>query len=729
MHNKNQPHLSEIYLKDFLRKRFRKVFLILHSCPMKSVLYFTGITFFIFHFSIANAIEVGGHLTEDTTWSPDNNPYLVTEILYVDSGVTLTILPGTEIKVSGASCTSWQDMNQNFWLYDSVSIAKFIQIDGKIIAEGTEQDTIIFTIMQDIPNYNWGTIYITEDAELCRFKYCKIENSCVIGIAVSYISKGLAFFNGKGSVRNCDFVNNAVGISSSSFSKNIEIINNNFLINNNINPFLLSLWKNHIMSYRNVNSDSPDLLVCNNNFTGYDSYCTTISRHISFAQNNISNCSETDAIGYYYDNTFNNCDYAIRTGSEGDSLYIKNNRFIGGIDGININHAYVEISDNYFEGCDLDTGLQCSGKVFNNMIEEGNVRTSGYLEVYNNIGFAGEDGIIVTYRNEMCNNNLSIQNQYAFDGAFSSFFNNCIFIANEEISNNGVSGNPIFRNCILDFELPPECIDGGGNIWVDSLQAQTLFEDIQNGDFHLIEGSLAIDAGFDTLSYYYPFDMDYNHRVCDGNNNGSAIIDIGPYEYNSPALGGIEGNTYNPINGDPVDYVLLKINNQPGEFTFTDSLGNFQYKLPAGTYDVYAERVFYEDVIEYEVEVFDGQFTQVLIPMLETVDVDDNVIPKSEFLISNLANFPNPFNPSTSISFSLTTEFTESTELIIYNLKGQKVKTLECGESLSTTADGVGYSISWNGTDSNNKSVASGIYLYRLSTGKSSATKKMLLLK
>jgi hypothetical protein len=67
---------------------------------------------------------------------------------------------------------------------------------------------------------------------------------------------------------------------------------------------------------------------------------------------------------------------------------------------------------------------------------------------------------------------------------------------------NFLYGNPIFRNCILDFELPPECIDGGGNIWVDSLQAQTLFEDIQNGDFHLIESSLAIDAGFDTTGYY-----------------------------------------------------------------------------------------------------------------------------------------------------------------------------------------------------------------------------------
>ncbi|MBI9032649.1 hypothetical protein JEZ13_11700 [bacterium] len=51
------------------------------------------------------SIEVGGHLSEDTVWSPENNPYQVTEILYIDAGVTLTILPGTEVKISGASLT------------------------------------------------------------------------------------------------------------------------------------------------------------------------------------------------------------------------------------------------------------------------------------------------------------------------------------------------------------------------------------------------------------------------------------------------------------------------------------------------------------------------------------------------------------------------------------------------------------------------------------------------
>jgi hypothetical protein len=265
-------------------------------------------------------------------------------------------------------------------------------------------------------------------------------------------------------------------------------------------------------------------------------------------------------------------------------------------------------------------------------------------------------------------------------------------------------------------------IDGGGNIWVDSVQAQELFEDIENGNFHLIEGSLAIDAGFDTLGYYYPFDMDYNHRIWDGDNNISAIIDIGPYEYNSPSFGGIEGYTYNPSSNDRVDYVLLKINNQLGEFTFSDSIGNFLYKLPDGIYDVYAERVFYDDVIEYQVEVIDGQFTQIAIPMFETVDVVEQTIPNHSSQISNLTNYPNPFNPTTTIEFSIQND--NNVELSIFNIKGQKVKTL-INEELQKGK----HTAIWSSFDDNNKPVSSGIYLYKIKVGKQELVKRMLLLK
>ena len=94
----------------------------------------------------------------------------------------------------------------------------------------------------------------------------------------------------------------------------------------------------------------------------------------------------------------------------------------------------------------------------------------------------------------------------------------------------------------------------------------------------------------------------------------------------------------------------------------------------------------------------------------------------------NCQNYPNPFNPSTTIYFNLTTEFTESTELIIYNIKGQKIRQYSIFNP-SGAGQVFQSSIVWDGTDENNQPVSSGIYLYKLKSGEVSVTKKMLLLK
>ena len=98
-----------------------------------------------------------------------------------------------------------------------------------------------------------------------------------------------------------------------------------------------------------------------------------------------------------------------------------------------------------------------------------------------------------------------------------------------------------------------------------------------------------------------------------------------------------------------------------------------------------------------------------------------------------LRNYPNPFNPTTTITFNLTTESTEITELVIYNLKGQKVKNLSPSLCHPELVEGRGrrqYSVIWNGTNQNNKPVSSGIYFYKLIIdGEYSASNKMILLK
>jgi hypothetical protein len=86
------------------------------------------------------------------------------------------------------------------------------------------------------------------------------------------------------------------------------------------------------------------------------------------------------------------------------------------------------------------------------------------------------------------------------------------------------------------------------------------------------------------------------------------------------------------------------------------------------------------------------------------------------------ANYPNPFNPSTTISFSLTQS--AQTRLEIYNLKGQKVKTL-CNTNLNSGD----HQYVWNGTDEQGKKAGSGVYFYKLSSGSQSSMKKMIMMK
>ncbi len=99
---------------------------------------------------------------------------------------------------------------------------------------------------------------------------------------------------------------------------------------------------------------------------------------------------------------------------------------------------------------------------------------------------------------------------------------------------------------------------------------------------------------------------------------------------------------------------------------------------------------------------------------------DDDIIVVSNKLIGN---YPNPFNPTTTISFSIT-QTSPFVTLEIFNIKGQKVKTL-----INDKLDEGSHHVVWNGTNENNQPVSSGIYFYKLQTGKYSAVKKMVMMK
>lgn len=99
---------------------------------------------------------------------------------------------------------------------------------------------------------------------------------------------------------------------------------------------------------------------------------------------------------------------------------------------------------------------------------------------------------------------------------------------------------------------------------------------------------------------------------------------------------------------------------------------------------------------------------------------DDPTVPVVATVLND--NFPNPFNPETTISYSVKDPSPVTIE--IYNVKGQLVKTL-----VNDMKDAGNHSVVWRGTDNNNRPVSSGVYYYKMSAGKYSSTKKMILMK
>ena len=126
--------------------------------------------------------------------------------------------------------------------------------------------------------------------------------------------------------------------------------------------------------------------------------------------------------------------------------------------------------------------------------------------------------------------------------------------------------------------------------------------------------------------------------------------------------------------------------------------------------------------LQTDFQILDG----ILVDVTGDVDQMHNIaigrldaIPEAYGLSQNM---PNPFNPSTTISY----EVPESgaVKLVVYNLLGQQVRTL-----VNDNIEAGYHTIVWDGADEFNRQVASGIYIYKMHAGAFNATKRMMFLK
>ncbi|MBN2830218.1 MAG: T9SS type A sorting domain-containing protein [Candidatus Cloacimonetes bacterium] len=666
-----------------------------------------------------SAIEVGGTLTQDTVWSPEDNPIIVTDNLIINEGVTLTILPGTEIFINSRHIHDLEDLNNGSW-YGS-NDGKIIWCHGNIIAEGTEDNPILFTRHQDLEKFFWGNIYFDANCEWAVFRECIFEYSSLISLYAGYTVDCVIGFKGTNLiVNNCDFYDCWGGVYGVSRDKQIEITDCHFYSDEEVVYQDIGYPNLAFYIYANNNSLNNGVIannIFNNHFRG-------LMHNIYVAYNSFDswdrpsstsvNCTFLDNYNFVYNNTFLNPGIAI---DAYDTAYIRSNRFIGG--NYSIDGGYVSVIDNYFEGNSI-FNASASSIYINNIYNNAKTFPS-FICTTNEVVYEMTD-IPSVYGLSNSYNNLGIDCEFA---VYNGTMKNSIIVGNDNLFEEPWDYEKRFQNCIVDFPITGyNMIDLGGNIVVDPDSNANLFVDYAGRDFRPAPGSPAIDAGcwVDTLNWC-EYAGGFTERFWDGNGDGIAEPDIGPYEFGAPALCGIRGYTRkNNDNEEIVPYVLIHNAYNYGEFVISDSTGYFELPLLAGQYEFVVQRVFYDSLYLFKTVPDDYSWNEDDIYLTENATYTNEHLVYPAIAKLAIDNYPNPFNPETRIRYVLSVS--SETEVSIYNIRGQRVKQLFKGKAKAGE-----HLITWNGKDENNHPTASGVYFAIVKSNGNQQMRKMLLLK
>ncbi|MBC8416402.1 MAG: T9SS type A sorting domain-containing protein, partial [Candidatus Cloacimonetes bacterium] len=209
-------------------------------------------------------------------------------------------------------------------------------------------------------------------------------------------------------------------------------------------------------------------------------------------------------------------------------------------------------------------------------------------------------------------------------------------------------------------------------------------------------------------------------------------------DFSKPSLQNIDQYIIEPFTNILPEISDLGFAISGGSTTFTctyfDENGHFpivaEIEIEGSIYPIFPTSFDYSIPVEFITEIpltnwaeatfrfSDNAYEFVEETIINTTGIENDQLSVSDF---QLKNYPNPFNPATTISFNLTAEDTEDAEILIYNLKGQKIRQYSIFNFQS--------SIVWDGSDENNQPVSSGIYFYKLKADNYWKVRKMILLK
>ncbi|MCK4654843.1 MAG: DNRLRE domain-containing protein [Candidatus Cloacimonetes bacterium] len=211
-----------------------------------------------------------------------------------------------------------------------------------------------------------------------------------------------------------------------------------------------------------------------------------------------------------------------------------------------------------------------------------------------------------------------------------------------------------------------------------------------------------------TATSFYAITEEWNEETWDPHTH----IQYDPYVWISHTFSGPGGNYGMWFEVDITDLVQAWVDSQ---------IENHGFVIKAQTGNKWSKF--------YSKEYSNSNLHPYLVVNYTPVSINDNLIQET---IINLQNYPNPFKPSgaghsptTTISFNITAKNAENAEIIIYNLKGQVVKTF----LLRNPSSIIPNQIIWDGRDESNNPVASGIYFYQIKSANSVKMNKMILMK
>jgi len=650
------------------------------------------------------ATDVTGN--QSGTWDLAGSPYNIIGEIIIPADETLTIEAGVEVIAMGD--------------YKITSL-------GNILAAGASNDTIRF---QGNSGLNWGGIRLEDEMNESYFDYCRISNTDDTN------NYGIHSINSPVYIDHSYIDNHQKGISFSGMASNAP----SYMEIKHSKIAYIQKSGITVVDNSNVLIDSCEVTQCAIGGSPYGAVQLSL-------QSNSHSCSPTITNNYIHHNDMQGITMANLFGYDNMAPIVEFN----------------EVSYNY-TGIYLyaGKGTYTSNHIHHNFVEN-NANSGAGVMLYGSVANA-----VFTY-NKVNNNytgfyltadatvNLGdLNNASTDDDGYNCIYDNIFYTGEEYSVYNASSMDITAENNVWDDDPPIDVsiIDGNDNAAYGIVDYEpTLSPYAPPAPFEVVINGNYINLLFSGGTAYptYLQDIEGYNIYQDGNLVASSITSAF-FIITEPIIPGttytfgvsiVYDGGHESIITETTIFIPHILNPPQNAFVNCTGFLSWEEPEPGSTspflyYNIYLDGDLQGTTTDmsYQLTGFvNGQ--QYIIGLSAEYEAGESEILEIEFLfvdatentvkiITALSNHPNPFNPSTTISFSLAAEDALDAKLEIYNLKGQKIKAYKCYNESGE----VQHSITWNGTDQTNKPVSSGVYFYKLiSNGRKIATNKMLLLK